>query len=66
MLRGRGGVSREGELEMTRGSCVVVLDISATVIRVGPPGYFAHVSITTPVVSALKNYYDVSRAFYKF
>ena len=30
---------------------------SVTVIRFRPPGYFAHVSITTPVVSALKNYY---------
>ena len=30
---------------------------SVTLIRVGPPGYFVHVSITTPVVSALKNYY---------
>jgi hypothetical protein len=27
---------------------------SVTVIRVGPPGYFVHISITTPVVSALK------------
>ena len=25
-------------------------------IRVGPPGYFTQISITTPVVSALKNY----------
>ena len=31
--------------------------ISVTVIRVGPPGYFTHVSTTTPIVSALKNYY---------
>ena len=31
--------------------------MSATVIRVGPPGYFTHFSITTPIVSALKNYY---------
>jgi hypothetical protein len=30
---------------------------SVPVFRVGPPGYFAHVSITTPVVSAWKNYY---------
>jgi hypothetical protein len=28
-----------------------------TVIQVGPPGYFTNVSITTPIVSALKNYY---------
>ena len=26
-------------------------------IQVGPPGSFVHVSITTPIVSALKNYY---------
>jgi hypothetical protein len=26
-------------------------------IQVRPPGYFTHVSITTPIVSALKNYY---------
>ena len=31
--------------------------ISATVIQVGPPGYFIHISITKPIVSALKNYY---------
>jgi hypothetical protein len=30
---------------------------SVTAIRVRPPGYFTHVSITTPVVSASKNYY---------
>ena len=28
-----------------------------TLIRVEPPGCFIHVSITTPVVSASKNYY---------
>jgi hypothetical protein len=33
------------------------LDISVTLIRVGPPGYFIHVSITTPIASAMKNYY---------
>jgi hypothetical protein len=26
-------------------------------IRVRPPGYFTHISITTPIVPALKNYY---------
>jgi hypothetical protein len=31
--------------------------ISVPLIRVGPPGHFIHISITTPVVSALKNYY---------
>jgi hypothetical protein len=31
--------------------------ISAPLIRVGPPGYFTHIPITTPIVSALKNYY---------
>ena len=30
--------------------------ISDPVIRAGPPGYFIHISITTPIVSALKNY----------
>jgi hypothetical protein len=30
---------------------------SATPIRVGPHGYFTQISITTPIVSALKNYY---------
>jgi hypothetical protein len=30
---------------------------SAAFIRVGPWGVFIHISITTPVVSALKNYY---------
>ena len=31
--------------------------ISVPFIQGGPPGYFTHVSITTPIVSALKNYY---------
>ena len=31
--------------------------ISVAVIQVRPPGYFIHISITTPIVSALKNYY---------
>ena len=31
--------------------------MSVPLIRVGPPVYFIHISITTPVVSALKNYY---------
>jgi hypothetical protein len=35
--------------------------MSAAFIQVGPPGYFTHISITTPVVSALKNYFT-SRA----
>jgi hypothetical protein len=30
--------------------------MSVTVFQVRPPGYFVHVSITTPIVSALKNY----------
>jgi hypothetical protein len=30
---------------------------SVPLIQVAPPGYFVHVSVTTPVVSALKNYY---------
>jgi hypothetical protein len=28
--------------------------MSVTLIRVGPPGHFIHVSLTTPIVSALK------------
>ena len=31
--------------------------ISVTVFKVGPPGYFTHISITTPIVFALNNYY---------
>jgi hypothetical protein len=31
--------------------------MSVTFIQVGPLGYFINISITTPVVSALKNYY---------
>ena len=34
--------------------------IPVTVIQGGPPGYFIHISITTPIVSALKNYYRQS------
>ena len=30
---------------------------SVNLIQVGPPGYFIHISITTPIVSALKSYY---------
>ena len=33
-----------------------VTDISVTAIQVGPLEHFIHISITTPVVSALKNY----------
>jgi hypothetical protein len=33
------------------------LAISVPLFQVGNPEYFTHVSITTPVVSALKNYY---------
>ena len=32
-------------------ACILV-----TVIRVRPSGHFIHISITTPIVSALKNY----------
>jgi hypothetical protein len=34
---------------------------SATVIRVGLPGHFTHISVTTPIVSASKNYSEVKR-----
>jgi hypothetical protein len=37
--------------------CIILLCISVPLIRVGPPGHFTHISITTPIVSALKNYY---------
>jgi hypothetical protein len=30
---------------------------SATAIQVGPLGYFVNIPITTPIISALKNYY---------
>jgi hypothetical protein len=38
--------------------------ISAPVVQVGPLGYFVNISITTPIASALKNYYkiDISRS----
>ena len=44
--------------------CVYIY-ISVPLIRGGPPGYFIHISIITPIVSALKNFYDMnmSRAF---
>jgi hypothetical protein len=35
----------------------LLIPISVPLIQVGPPGYFIHVPITTPIVSALKNYY---------
>jgi hypothetical protein len=31
--------------------------MSVGLIGFGPPSYFTHISITTPIVSALKNYY---------
>jgi hypothetical protein len=38
--------------------CPVQLNfISVPLIQGGHPGYFVHVSIATPVVSAVKNYY---------
>jgi hypothetical protein len=38
---------------------VVIYNISVPLFQVGPPGYFTHISITTPIViaSALKSYY---------
>ena len=33
------------------------IEISVALIQVRPPGYFINISVTTPVVSALKNYY---------
>jgi hypothetical protein len=36
---------------------IMYVCMSVTFIQVGPPGYFVYVSITTPIVSALKNYY---------
>jgi hypothetical protein len=51
-----------GGTDVMERSCAVArgIDInSKTVafIKVRPPGYFTHISITTPIVSALKNYY---------
>jgi hypothetical protein len=37
--------------------------MSVALIQVTPLGYFTHISITTPIVSALKNYYiELSRS----
>jgi hypothetical protein len=44
-----------------RGVCTGGGIISVPVIQVGPLGYFVNISITTPIVSALKNYIEVSR-----
>ena len=35
----------------------LIYNTPVTRIRVGPPGYFTHISITTTIASALKNYY---------
>jgi hypothetical protein len=45
--------------------------MSVPLIRVRPPGYFIHISITTSIVSALKNYYiqsflEVPTDFFKY
>jgi hypothetical protein len=34
--------------------------ISVAFVQVRPPGYFIHITITTPIISALKNYYIYS------
>jgi hypothetical protein len=36
---------------------IIYPTIPAGLIRLGPSSYFTHISITTSVVSALKNYY---------
>ena len=36
---------------------IYIYNISVTLIRVWHPGYFTRISITTPIASALKNYY---------
>jgi hypothetical protein len=38
----------------------VLYFISVPLFQVGPPGYFTHNSITTPIATALKNYYRYS------
>ena len=36
---------------------IQVMYIYQSLFQVGPPGHFKHISITTPTVTALKNYY---------
>jgi hypothetical protein len=35
----------------------VYYNTSVPLFQVRPPGYFTHISISTPIVTALKNYY---------
>jgi hypothetical protein len=42
-------------------SYIAYYQTPATPIQGGPPGYFIHFSITTPVVSTLNNYYLLCR-----
>jgi hypothetical protein len=44
-------------MPLSQGSINTSGAISVPFIQVRPPGYFTHFSITTPGVSALKNYY---------
>jgi hypothetical protein len=37
----------------------IYIYISLTLIRLRPPSYFTHISITTLIASALKNHYTV-------
>jgi hypothetical protein len=45
--------------ELDYGCALYLQETSTSVTQMGfgPPGYFTHISITTPIVSALKNYY---------
>jgi hypothetical protein len=50
-------------MPVARGSDLIyrhIIYMPVAFIQVRPPGYFTNVSITTPIVSALKNYYRYS------
>ena len=48
-------VARGIDINSRMGGRIYIM--SVPLFRVRPPGYFTHISITTPIVSALKNYY---------
>jgi hypothetical protein len=56
-LESKGLTCRTCTVPYCKHTCVLPASISVAFIQVGPPGYFIYISITTPVVSALKNYY---------
>jgi hypothetical protein len=59
MVVGGGGGLFSKSKPQTQMSTRVQIPVNTSVafIQVGPPGYFVHIAMAIPIVSALKNYY---------